>query len=141
MTIDIRFVDYLNEARLNFDSDDAPVRLLRCRAIPHVCVALAASETIVSVVVTDARAHLPSECLGPTARPQSFTYARSIDMAYVALTDVPDGGVASTIGCFGLPGGRVMNVDQDAHGRIVGLEFDAALGVLGSAVLDRATPL
>jgi hypothetical protein len=141
MTISMHFDERHDRARLDFETTSATEFYVTCDELPDISVGVDATGAITTIAVRNARTNLPAECLRPSTEANAFTYARSIDMAYVALVDIPPAGVSTTVGCFGLPGGRVMNIDLDPRGRILGLEFDAALGLLTRGVLDRASSL
>jgi uncharacterized protein YuzE len=71
------------------------------------------------------------------------TYDPSVDMAYIYLTHIPAGGVATTEPLIiDLPSGRrLINLDFDGDGRLLGIEIDGATSTLTKDVLSDARRL
>ncbi len=94
-------------------------------------------QRIVQVRIPDRDRYLRNHA--PAGGSHRATYSPSIDMAYVEIVPVRDGGVESTDGCFDLPMATIVNADLDEHDRIIGLEFDGASAALPRVFLERAT--
>ena len=65
-----------------------------------------------------------------------------VDMAYVYLVPIREGRVTHTEPLvINLPGGlrRLINLDFDQQGRLLGIEIDGALSTLPQSVLDEAS--
>jgi uncharacterized protein YuzE len=62
-------------------------------------------------------------------------------MAYIHLTDIPAAGVATTETLvIDLPSGRrLINLDFDRDGHLVGIEIDGARGTLTADVREWAS--
>lgn len=69
------------------------------------------------------------------------TYDRGVDMAYLYLVEIEPGGVAYTEALIvDLPAGRrLINLDFDGEGRLVGIEIDGGSFSLPHQLLDEAT--
>lgn len=105
-----------------------------------VAFTLDREQKIAQIHVADADRFLRNR-VPPPASFYRATYSPSIDMAYIEIVPIHDGGIASTDGCFELPMATIVNVDLDASSRVLGLEFDGASAALPRAFLDTATLL
>ena len=70
-----------------------------------------------------------------------LTYDSDTDMGYLYLQEIPPGGVEHTealvVDTAG--GRRLINLDFDASGTLIGIEFDGARAALPAALLvDRS---
>ena len=72
-----------------------------------------------------------------TARTVRVTYEYDTNMGYLYLSDIPDGGVSHTEPLIiETPAGRrLINLDFDAAGVLVGIEFEGASGVMPSRLI------
>lgn len=71
-----------------------------------------------------------------------ITYDSDIDMAYIYLVEIPAGGVGETEALVVdlRTGTRLVNLDFDHSGRLVGIEVDGARGTLPAELLADALP-
>jgi uncharacterized protein YuzE len=70
-----------------------------------------------------------------------ITLGPQVDMAYLYLVPIADGQVAHTEPLIiDLPGGarRLVNLDFDDQGRLLGIEFDGARAILPEPLLREA---
>jgi uncharacterized protein YuzE len=72
-----------------------------------------------------------------TERTVRVTYEYDTDMGYIYLAEIPDGGVSHTEPLIiDTPAGiRLINLDFDAGGALVGIEFEGASGVMPSRLI------
>lgn len=71
-----------------------------------------------------------------------ITYDSDIDMAYIYLVEVPDGGVSESEALVVRlrTGTRLVNLDFDHSGHLVGIEVDGARETLPAELLANAPP-
>jgi uncharacterized protein YuzE len=69
------------------------------------------------------------------------TYDKSVDAAYIYLTDaIGAGGIARTYSCDPIEVNGQINLDFDHEGRLVGIEVLDASKRLSQVLLDESRP-
>ena len=66
-----------------------------------------------------------------------ITYDDEVDAAYIYLTEIEAGGVATTVPGWPNTEAFMVNLDFDAAGRLVGIEVIGASAKLPPEFLDR----